>query len=243
MSRNFELLRRAGKDRRLFAQPSENSSPKDPRRYANDVDRHFREETVKLVQRLFLFPNSHAPRKVVFSSVQGNGSSEICARAGEVLSNHGSVCLVDANVRAPSLHRLLGTRELPGLMDALVRPGPVKDFAVQIAGGNLWVLPPGSFGAQPESLFASEQLRSRIGELREEFDYVVIDAPAVGSCADAALIGQMADGVILVVEANSTRRETARIAKETLEGANAKLLGVVLNNRTFPIPETLYRKL
>jgi capsular exopolysaccharide synthesis family protein len=243
MSRNFELLRRAGKDSVLFAQPGGNSLPNDPRHHGIDVDRHSREETVKLVQRLFMFPNSHAPRKVVFSSVQGNGSSEICSRAGEVLSAHGSVCLVDANVRAPSLHQLLGAHEFPGLMDALVRPGPIKDFAVQIAGRNLWVLPPGSFGAQPESLFASERLRSRIGELREEFDYVMIDAPPVGSCADAALIGQMADGVILVVEANSTRRETARMAKETLEGANVKLLGVILNNRTFPIPEALYRKL
>jgi protein-tyrosine kinase len=53
----------------------------------------------------------------------------------------------------------------------------------------------------------------------------------------------MADGVILVVEANSTRREMARTAKETFDDANVKLLGAILNNRTFPIPEALYRKL
>jgi succinoglycan biosynthesis transport protein ExoP len=80
-------------------------------------------------------------------------------------------------------------------------------------------------------------------ELREEFDYVLIDAPPLSSCSDAVLLGQMTDGVILVVEANSTRRETARTAKETFEGANVKLLGAILNNRTFPIPEVLYRKL
>ena len=53
----------------------------------------------------------------------------------------------------------------------------------------------------------------------------------------------MADGVVLVIEANSTRREAARMAKETFESANVKLLGAILNNRTFPIPESLYRKL
>ena len=87
------------------------------------------------------------------------------------------------------------------------------------------------------------RLRSRMAELREEFDYVLIDAPPVCSYADAVLLGQLADGVILVVEANSTRRDTARMAKETIEGAKVRLLGAVLNNRTFPIPEALYRKL
>jgi Mrp family chromosome partitioning ATPase len=80
-------------------------------------------------------------------------------------------------------------------------------------------------------------------ELSKEFDYVLIDAPPVSSYADAVLLGQMADGVILVVEANSTRRGTARMVKETFEGAKVRLLGAILNNRTFPIPEALYRKL
>jgi Mrp family chromosome partitioning ATPase len=210
-----------------------------------DLGGQAQEEVVKLVQRVFVFPNSHAPRAVVFSSVQGNGSSEICSRAGEVLAaqGSGSVCLVDANLRAPSLHQLFGVGKFPGLADATVKPGPIKDFAVRIAGGNLWVVPPGSPAAEAQRLFASDGLRSRMGELREEFDYVLIDASPVSSYADAVLLGQMADGVILVVEANSTRRETARMAKETFEGAKVKLLGAILNNRTFPIPEALYRML
>ena len=80
-------------------------------------------------------------------------------------------------------------------------------------------------------------------KLKEEFGFILIDAPPVSSGADAVLLGQMTDGVILVVEANSTRREMARTAKETFEGANVKVLGAILNNRTFPIPEALYRNL
>ena len=150
---------------------------------------------------------------------------------------------MDANLRAPSLHQLLGVGRFPGLADAMVKPGPIKDFAVRIASGNVWVVPPGSPAVEAQRLFASDQLRSRMGELKEEFDYVLIDAPPVSSYADAVLLGQMVDGVVLVVEANSTRRETARKAKETFEGAGVKLLGAILNNRTFPIPEALYRKL
>ncbi len=245
MSRNFELLRKAGKEDVLLGGSENGSRPNDAGHRPFDLGRPAQEELIKLVQRVFVFPNSHAPRAVVFSSVEGNGSSEICCRVGKVLAaqGSGSVCLVDANLRAPSLHQLLEVGKFPGLVDATIKPGPIKDFTVRIAGGNLWLLPSGSSAAEAQGLFASDRLRSRVGELREEFDYVLIDAPAVASNADAVVLGQRADGVVLVLEANSTRRETALIAKETFENANVRLLGAVLNNRTFPIPEALYRKL
>jgi protein-tyrosine kinase len=245
MSRNFELLRRAGKEELLFGRSGGDTPPNNNGHRQLHLGGQAQEEAVKLVQRVFVFPNSHAPRAVVFSSVEGNGSSEICSRAGAVLAaqGSGSVCLVDASLCAPSLHQLLGVGRFPGLADAMIKPGPIKDFAVRIAGGNLWLLPSGSSTAAAQGLLASDRLRSRVRELREEFDYVLIDAPAVGSNADSLVLGQMTDGVILVVEANCTRRETARMAKETFEGARVTLLGAVLNNRTFPVPEALYRKL
>jgi Mrp family chromosome partitioning ATPase len=210
-----------------------------------DVGGSTLKETVKFVERVFVFPNSHAPRVIVFSSVEGSGSSQICYLAGEVLAaqGSGSVCLVDANLRSPLLHQLLGLGKCPGLVEATVKPGPIKNFAVHIGDGNFWIVPPGTLAVEAQGLFASDRLRSRIADLKEEFDYVLIDAPPVSSHADAVLLGQMADGIILVVEANSTRREAARTAKEALENAQVKLLGAILNNRTFPIPEALYRKL
>jgi capsular exopolysaccharide synthesis family protein len=245
MSRNFELLRRAGKEDAVFGRSGTDSPPNGGGHRPLDPRGPAEQEVIKLVQRVFAFPNSHAPRTVVFSSVQGNGSTEICRGAGEALAAQGSgtVCLVDANLRAPSLHLLLGVGKSPGLADATGKPGPIKNFTVGTASRNLWLVPAGSLAAEAHGLIASDQLRSRMRELREEFDYVLIDAPPLSSCSDAVLLGQMTDGVILVVEANSTRRETARTAKETFEGANVKLLGAILNNRTFPIPEVLYRKL
>jgi receptor protein-tyrosine kinase len=79
--------------------------------------------------------------------------------------------------------------------------------------------------------------------LPPEFAHVVINAPPVGLYSDAAILGQWADGVVLVLEANSTRRVAARNAKQAVEGANVRVLGTVLNNRTFPIPEKIYRML
>jgi Mrp family chromosome partitioning ATPase len=204
------------------------------------------QQVMKLVQRVFVIPNALAPRLVVFSSIEtGNASSEICCSAGEVLAAHvsGSVCVVDGNLRAPSLHHLFGIDKSPGLVDAAVTPGPITDFAVRVGGGNLWVLPAGSFSTGMPGLFSSPEWHLRMEELKQVFDYVLIAAPAVSFDADAVLLGQRGDGVILVLEANSTRRETAREVKETLQSANVKLIGAILNNRTFPVPGLIYRNL
>ena len=212
--------------------------------YTLELARLADEETTKLVQRLFILPNSNAPKAVVFSSVQGDESDGICLRAGATLAAQktGSVCLVDGNLSAPSLHRMLHIRLTPGLSDSVEDSGPITDFVVRLAD-NMWVLPSGSSNSKTQRARVSVWMRVRLTELRKQFDYVLINAPPMHSCTDAALLGQMADGVILIVEANSTRRENARIAKEALESANVRILGAILNNRVFPIPESLYRKL
>lgn len=73
-------------------------------------------------------------------------------------------------------------------------------------------------------------------DLRQSFDYTLIHGPASGTRTEAALLGSLCDGVVLVVEANSTRRVAAQKVKERLHSANARLLGAVLSQRTFPIP-------
>jgi Mrp family chromosome partitioning ATPase len=246
MSILYDVLRQVEKKNALVPRSNADSQPNEGGRHRLDLEGSVLEETVKFVQSVFVFPKSHAPRVVVFSSVdQLNSSNELCSRAGQVLATQvsASVCLVDANLRMPSLHLLLGLGNLPGLTDAAAKPGPIKDLAVRIAGGNLWLVPAGAPAAEADEPAASDRLRSRMSELDKEFDYILIDAPPIHSSADAVLLGQMAEGVILVIEANSTRREAARMAMQTLEGANVRLLGVILNNRTFPIPEALYRRL
>jgi Mrp family chromosome partitioning ATPase len=70
---------------------------------------------------------------------------------------------------------------------------------------------------------------------------MLIDAPGTSVCGDAQLLGQFADAAILIIEANCTRRLTARKAKETLDAGGVQVLGTVLHNRSFPIPGWVYR--
>jgi capsular exopolysaccharide synthesis family protein len=203
-------------------------------------------EESKLVQRVFLLPGPDAPRRVVFTGVgRGNGCTWICARAGITLARQvaGSVCVVDANLRSPSLHHHFDLVNNQGLSGALLHTDPLQDYVRQLAGSNLWVLTSGPLPSDPYALLATESLRLRMAEMRAMFDYVLIDAPPVNLFNEAALLGQLVDGVVLVMEANSTRREAARKAKERLEAAKSHVLAAVLNNRTFPIPDGIYRRL
>jgi Mrp family chromosome partitioning ATPase len=124
----------------------------------------------------------------------------------------------------------------------LLQSGPARRFAQQLPD-NLWLLTSGFHTLDPESLLSTDRLKLRLNELSEEFDYVLIDTPPLNEFADAISVGQLADGVVLVLEANVTRRETTQKSKEALESASVNLLGAVLNKRIFPIPQRIYRRL
>jgi MinD-like ATPase involved in chromosome partitioning or flagellar assembly len=252
MSRNLEVLEQVQQDRELFrVAPVASIGPVHGKR-ANvsgpdfGTDAVGREQLLALAQRLFLATDSKpdtGPRQVVFCGIdEAEGTSVLCAQLGRLLASQvaSRVCIVDANVRAPSLRRLLDVERSDG--QSSQQASPQSQLVQQIAS-NLWLIS-GQLAATSGGVTASlDQIRSQIKELPPEFAHVVINAPPVGLYSDAAILGQWADGVVLVLEANSTRRVAARNAKQAVEGANVRVLGTVLNNRTFPIPEKIYRML
>jgi Mrp family chromosome partitioning ATPase len=203
------------------------------------------EEELKLVQRIFL-AEENSPRMVLFSGFERDtGCASICIRASEILAaqGEGSVCLVDMGLRVPSLHEYCGVHNDRGLAEAIVESSPIQEYAQQLSPPNLWVMPAGYGATQLNFAKVADRLRSRMEELRKTFRYVVVHTGSLWLNADAMLISKWTDGVVLILEAHSTRRDTARRIKESLAAANARVLGVVLNNRTYPIPETLYSRL
>jgi len=235
MSKNFELLSRAEKELEILqAEPPMPVAPT-PSPGPRDLDTVAREEVVKLVQQVFLSANPASPRVAAFCGVDsGDGCSWVCARAAEALAAQvtGSVCVVDANLRSPSLHLYFNVENLAGLTESVCHQGEVRQFAQQLQGSNLWVVTAGSATSDPQTLLRSARLQGRIAELRGEFEFVLVDVPPVNLYADALALGQLADGMVMVLGAQATRREAARKAKETL-----------LNKRKFPIPAGLYSRL
>jgi Mrp family chromosome partitioning ATPase len=211
-----------------------------------EMDGMIRDEITKLVQTLFLLPEVNRSRRVVFAGTEsGSGCTWMCARAAEILALQiqASVCVVDCNLRSPRLHQQFGLENHYGLSDALHSSGPVRQYARQLSRSNLWLLSCGSSADDWQTLLVSDRMRQRMTELCAAFDYLLIDAPPLGTCNDAILLGGLSDGVVLVLKANSSRRERARQAVQELRAANVPIFGAVLNQRTFPIPESIYRRL
>jgi capsular exopolysaccharide synthesis family protein len=212
-----------------------------------NLDRVTEEETLRLVQGIFLAAGANPPPRVVmFAAIDsGNGCSHVCAQAAEVLANNvsGSVCLVDANLRAPSLPEFFGVTNHHGLADSLRNSGGIREFAKSLRAPNLFLLSSGSLAADSTALINSELMKSRIAELRKEFDYVLIDSPPLNTYSDGIVLGQLSDGAVMVLEANSTRREAALRVADGLRAKQIRVLGAVLNKRTFPIPEALYHRM
>jgi Mrp family chromosome partitioning ATPase len=204
-----------------------------------------REEVLRLVQRLFLAngrKGNTGPRRVVFCGIdEAEGGNLLCARVGRSLAEqvHSEICVVDANARVSIANPMFDVSPLDS--SALPESTTMRK-RLQRVTANLWLVPNKSVtvnGATP----SLDQMRAFIKDLCQEFTYVLISAPPVGSYSDAVLLGQGVDGVVLVLEANSTRRVAALKAKRALEAAEVRVLGTVLNNRTFPIPEKIYRLL
>lgn len=203
-----------------------------------------RQEETELVRRLFLRPEAANRRTVLFAGVElDNGSEAICARAARGLAElqSGSVCVVDADLRSPLQCEEMGRHTLHGLATAVGLAAAATAFVRQVSPENLWLLPAGSSASDPEALLTAPRVKPRLQELCARFDRVLISAPPIDLHAESLALGQMVDGVVLVVAANVTRRNAVHRVKSRLDALGVPVLGIVLNERTFPIPEPLYR--
>ena len=192
-----------------------------------------REQIRGLVQRVF-FANG-CVRQVVFSAVgQQQGVEGLCDRVGEALAleTHADVAIVGLQ------HKGGETVEASGYAGT----GAIKARSARLTA-NLWRVP----GFDPrdcgQASGTGAYWLSCLADLRDEFEYAVIQGPEAGVSNEAALLGQLADGMILVLGAHRTRKATARKIKQSLEGAQSRILGTVLNERRFPVPERIYRRL
>jgi len=266
MSRNFELLQRAEQEReaeRLSKGETAgaSSAPVDARRNGewaeslptNEVlskppgspmDDSTRDQLTRLLQRLFLRENGC--KAVVFTGAgRETGCTWVAAQAAQLLAAQSpcSVCIVDANLRFPGMHYFFGVKNHFGLSDALGQPRPLQDYVRQVSASNLWLLSSGAAIDNEAATPLMESLRARISQARSQFDYVIVDSPAASHFHDALVAGSATDGLVLVLKANSSRRETALQIVQEAKAANVRVLGTILNQRTFPVPEKIYRRL
>ncbi|MBM3131341.1 MAG: CpsD/CapB family tyrosine-protein kinase [Chloroflexi bacterium] len=138
--------------------------------------------------------------------------------------------LIDADMRRPTQHRLFRLTNDLGLTNGLVQLDPSLDGYARATGiENLRVITTGQLPPNPAELLGSKRMQKLVAALKEQTDIIIFDTPPCLPLADAHILARQVDGVVLVIDAGSTRREAAGKAKEALERAGGRVLGVVLN--------------
>jgi capsular exopolysaccharide synthesis family protein len=193
-------------------------------------------EAARLLLANLSFANlGERPRTIALVSPSEQEGKSTCSvsigRAGAELGLE--VLVVEADLRRPSLASKLDlppTRRGRGFASALVKPEvPLEEQSMQAPGTTLEVLPAGAIPPNPAALLASERLAEFDARAREVFDLVVYDTPPFSAGADASLLAAQVEGVVLVVDAHTTRRAPVLQAVEQLRRVRANVLGIVVN--------------
>ena len=166
---------------------------------------------------------------LVTSALPQEGKSFTASNLAQVLvRQHGRrVLLIDADLRGPRLHLMLGTPSGPGLSEYL--QGTNDEFSIMQRGPleNLFFIPSGTGIEDPAELIGNGRLRVLLQRVGPLFDWIILDSPPAIPVSDASLLGNSCDGVLMVVRSNSTPSDVARKAR--MEFPDESLVGVVLN--------------
>ncbi|GHE08171.1 chromosome partitioning protein [Streptomyces alanosinicus] len=170
------------------------------------------------------------PRVIVVTSpVTGEGKTTTSVNLALALADAGMrTCLIDADLRRPSVAGTFGLVEGAGLTTVLIGQAGVEDVAQQ-AGGRLTVLTSGPLPPHPTELLACGRMAELLRELADTYDVVAVDSAPVLPVADTVSLAPLADGVLLVVRASKTGREQIRNAADSLSRIGVRVLGAVFS--------------
>jgi len=182
---------------------------------------------------LLALPLERRPRCILMTSARsGEGTTHTVHRLGASLADRGDlrVLLVDANLRQPRLDAYLEDETAGGMTEILRGDGSIDDWIEPTDLENLDILPAGSLPGNPAELLATPVLREVLRAVREGYDFVLVDSPAVGHATDAAVLGASCDAALLVVRLNTTARAEVASALDALGQAGVGVMGCILTN-------------
>lgn len=166
----------------------------------------------------------------VTSSMRGEGKSTTSINLAYVLAEKGSkVLLIDGDLRIPSIAKKMELEGSVGLTDLLMGKGAsVSDFQSPLLK-NWFILPSGNIPPNPSELLGSRRMEAVLQELKEAFDYIIIDLPPVNIVSDALSISSLITGMILVIREDYTEKKELEHCFRQLKLSNVNVLGCVMN--------------
>lgn len=166
---------------------------------------------------------------MVTSSEPGEGKSTTAGNLALCLAQgEKKVILVDCDLRKPSLHKKFKISNIVGLSDVMIGKEELVT-AMHRYNNNLVILTSGKIPPNPSEMLSSKAMTTLLDALKQNFDYIILDTPPVQAVTDSQILATKADGTILVVRAERTKKDSVQSAINLLKKVNADIIGTVLN--------------
>ncbi|HVZ71752.1 MAG TPA: polysaccharide biosynthesis tyrosine autokinase [Polyangia bacterium] len=186
---------------------------------------------------LFMSPDHPIRTMVITSPSPQEGKTTTAINLGVTMAEAGGrVLIVDTDMRRPRLHRSFGVPNQTGISTVIVGKSPLTEAIKHTDVPNLDVLPCGPVPPNPSELLHTDRFALVLADCAKLYDRVILDSPPTSAVTDPAVLGNLVDGVVLIIKAGETTRDSAIHARRQLTSAKARMVGVVVNAIDFSNP-------
>lgn len=188
-------------------------------------------ESFRMIRTNIKYSSIDKNKKVLLitSSAKGEGKSTIAANLAVCIAqDNNKVLIIDCDLRRPNIHRIFNISNSNGVTDYLINEIELKD-AVKQHSNKLDIMTSGSMPPNPAEILATNKFDNMLNLVKSEYDYVILDTPPVGTIADTQILATKTDGIILVAEAEETKKNNLLEAKRLIDKVGGKIIGVIIN--------------
>ncbi|MBP7736594.1 MAG: AAA family ATPase [Spirochaetes bacterium] len=198
-----------------------------------------------LADQMFIFMKIQKLKVLLFASANPvSSNSTITSNLGYHLAGMGiNVLVIDANITKPVVDKLLNINESPGLGDIIKDDSRKIEEIIISKDANISFMPVGASSKDIMSLLSESKLKTIFKYCKNKYDAVLIDCTLVSKMSDMAMLFSNADGVVVIANEGTDHLQATKKTIYLLKKYNANIVGGVLNNRTFPIPDWLYKRM
>ena len=205
-------------------------------------------EQYKILRTNFFSINKGRPPKtiVITSALHSEGKTITTLNLSVAMAQtikRPKILLIDADMRRGLVAKYLGVEQSLGLSEVLSGQATLAQRLFNIDLENLTFLSSGAVPNNPTELLSSQSMKDLMDEVKNKFDFIFIDTPPIIAVTDSGILGALVDGVIMVIQAGRTQRGVIKRASELLNQSHAHLIGHVLTNIEYHLPEYIYRYL
>lgn len=188
-------------------------------------------EAYRSLRTALLLSSTKTIKTVTITSAEpSEGKTSTTVNLAAVLAQmERRVLVLDCDLRRPRMHKVFGLSNAVGIVNHLAKQEDIEGQILATPVPNLWVCPSGPIPPNPSELLASERMRNLLMDLERRFDFVVIDTPPILPVIDAAIVGQLVDGVVICARAGVLVRDHARACRDRLNLGGIHLFGTVMN--------------